>query len=121
MEELLHRHGVDMAIWAHEHIYERLWPTYNSTVYNGTDAPYKDPPAPVHITTGSAGCRERHTIFNKTVPAWIAQRSNEYGYTRLNVHNSSHAHIEQVSADRPFEVIDDFWIVKSKHGSYANP
>ncbi|KAF0310723.1 Acid phosphatase type 7 [Amphibalanus amphitrite] len=55
MEELLMKYGVDLAIWAHEHSYERLWPVYNETVYNGTAAdPYRNPGAPVHIVTGSA-------------------------------------------------------------------
>ena len=36
MEELFREHSVDLALWAHEHSYERLWPTYNNTVYNGT-------------------------------------------------------------------------------------
>lgn len=68
--------GVDMALWGHEHIYERLWPVYNREVrlflhlartvctsyislllqvMNGSyDTPYKNPRAPVHIITGSA-------------------------------------------------------------------
>jgi len=49
--------GVDLAIWAHEHSYERMWPMYNFTVLNGTDDPtnpYKNPKALVHLTTGSA-------------------------------------------------------------------
>jgi hypothetical protein len=46
--------GVDVMIWAHEHSYERMWPVYNRTVYNGTESPYVDPPAPLHIVTGSA-------------------------------------------------------------------
>ncbi|XP_072285659.1 acid phosphatase type 7 isoform X2 [Pyxicephalus adspersus] len=55
LEELFYKYGVDLEIWAHEHSYERLWPVYNRVVYNGsTDAPYTNPRAPVHITTGSA-------------------------------------------------------------------
>ena len=48
--------GVDIALWAHEHEYQRMWPVYNRTVYNGTDSsnPYENPGAPVHIVTGSA-------------------------------------------------------------------
>ena len=55
MEKLLKDYGVDLAIWAHEHSYERLWPIYDYEVINGTnDSPYENPRAPVHITTGSA-------------------------------------------------------------------
>ena len=48
---------VDVAIWAHEHNYERFWPMYNFTVMNGTtdpNQPYTDARAPLHIVTGSA-------------------------------------------------------------------
>ena len=49
--------NVDVAIWAHEHYYERFWPMYNYTVMNGTtkkDQPYNNARAPLHIITGSA-------------------------------------------------------------------
>jgi hypothetical protein len=55
MEKLLHDYGVDLAIWAHEHSYERLWPLYDYKVQNGSyTEPYRNPRAPVHIITGSA-------------------------------------------------------------------
>lgn len=55
LEDLFYEHGVDLAIWAHEHSYERTWPLYNYNVYNGSDnEPYTNPGAPVHIITGSA-------------------------------------------------------------------
>jgi hypothetical protein len=57
LEDLFMEHGVDLAIWAHEHSYERMWPMYNHTVYNGTandQNPYDNPQAVVHVTTGSA-------------------------------------------------------------------
>uniref|UniRef100_A0A0M3J0X8 Purple acid phosphatase n=1 Tax=Anisakis simplex TaxID=6269 RepID=A0A0M3J0X8_ANISI len=54
LEKLFYSFGVDLEIWAHEHSYERMWPVYNRTVYNGTRSPYVDPPAPVHVVTGSA-------------------------------------------------------------------
>lgn len=57
LESLLYEFGVDLALWAHEHSYERLWPVYNRTVMNGTSSinqPYVNPRATVHVTTGSA-------------------------------------------------------------------
>ena len=56
-EKLLMEYKVDVAIWAHEHNYERFWPMYNYTVKNGTNnpsQPYTDARAPLHIITGSA-------------------------------------------------------------------
>ena len=53
-------YGVDVAIWAHEHSYERMWPLYNYTLYNGTEEDaYHNPGAPAHIVTGSAVCAWR--------------------------------------------------------------
>ena len=45
--------GVDVALWGHEHIYERLWPVYDYKVMNGTN-PYHNTLAPVHIISGAA-------------------------------------------------------------------
>lgn len=55
----INQNGVDLMLFAHEHLYERHWPVYNKTVFKkgvGTDemASYTNPLAPVHITTGSA-------------------------------------------------------------------
>lgn len=115
LEDLLYNYGVDLAIWAHEHSYERLWPLYNYKVYNGSfEKPYVNPKAPVHIVTGSAGCVEGRTYFNKTRPAWSAFISSDYGYTRLKAHNHTHLYLEQVSDDKKGAIIDQFWIVKDK-------
>jgi len=54
LEPLFYKYGVDLELWAHEHSYERMFPLYNRTVYNGTEEPYTDFAAPVHIITGSA-------------------------------------------------------------------
>lgn len=35
LEDLFYKYGVDIEIWAHEHIYERFWPVYDRKVYNG--------------------------------------------------------------------------------------
>jgi hypothetical protein len=59
LEDLFFKYGVDLNIAAHEHSYERLWPVYNQEVFNGSRQfnPYDNPGAPVHITSGSAGCQ----------------------------------------------------------------
>ncbi|XP_060804292.1 acid phosphatase type 7 isoform X2 [Amyelois transitella] len=43
LEPLLKEYGVDIALWAHEHSYERTWPLYDGQMYNGTTHPYTDP------------------------------------------------------------------------------
>ncbi|XP_054727487.1 acid phosphatase type 7 isoform X3 [Anastrepha obliqua] len=119
LEELFYQHGVDVEIWAHEHSYERLWPIYNYTVYNGSLAePYRNPGAPVHLITGSAGCKEGREPFERDTPGWSAFHSQDYGYTRMKAYNHTHIYFEQVSDDKNGEIIDSFWIIKDKHGSY---
>lgn len=119
LEDLLYENGVDLAIWAHEHIYERLWPVYNHTVYNGSlEYPYTNPKAPVQILPGSAGCPEGTDHFLDDPAVWSAFRSRDNGFTRLHVLNKTHLHAEQVSDDKKGEVIDSFWLIKDKHGKY---
>lgn len=119
LEDLFFEQGVDLEIWAHEHSYERLWPIYNYKVYNGsTDEPYRNPGAPVHIITGSAGCQEGREHFTQQAPDWSAFRSNDYGYARMTVHNTTHLYMEQVSDDKSGAVIDEMWLIKDHHGPY---
>lgn len=121
LEKLLYDYGADVLVWAHEHSYERLWPLYDYNVYNGSYLePYRNPGAPVHIITGSAGCNEGHTDFKNgtDVPAWSAFRNMDYGYTKLKAFNKTHLYIEQISDEKAGAVIDSFWIVKDTHGSY---
>ena len=111
-----------MPVWAHEHSYERLLPTYSRSVVPSPDPelPYSQPRATVHITTGSAGCREKHDDFSKDHPEWSAFRSTDYGYSRLYFANSSHLRLEQVSAEQEGAVIDQVWIVQDSHGPFHN-
>nr|CAD7595216.1 unnamed protein product [Timema genevievae] len=121
LEDMFYKHGVDLEIWAHEHSYERLWPIYNYQIYNGSlMEPYRNPGAPVHVITGSAGCDEKHDPFKSEQPYWSAFRSNDYGYTRLKVFNSTHLYMEYVSVEHhgKGKVIDQFWIIKDNHGPY---
>ncbi|KAL3281560.1 hypothetical protein HHI36_004768 [Cryptolaemus montrouzieri] len=121
LEKLFYNYGVDLEIWAHEHSYERLWPIYNHKIYNGSyNAPYVNPMAPVHFTTGSAGCKEGRDSFIKPRPEWSAFISRDYGFTRLKAYNKSHLHFEQVSDDKGGAVIDSFWIIKDSHDFYPN-
>ena len=120
LEPLFYKAGVDLELWAHEHSYERMWPLYNRTVYNGTNQPYTDPVAPVHIVTGSSGCQENTDAFILNTPPWSAFRSSDYGFSRMTVHNASHLYFEQVSDDQEGKVIDSFWLRKSHHGPYSD-
>ncbi|KAK1160479.1 acid phosphatase type 7-like [Acipenser oxyrinchus oxyrinchus] len=120
LEKLFYDYGVDLELWAHEHTYERLWPVYGFQVFNGSmEHPYVNPRAPVHIITGSAGCREKHDGFIPAPRDWSAFRSTDYGYTRMQILNSTHLYLEQVSDDQNGRVIDIMWLVKEQHGTAA--
>ena len=114
LEPLFQRHGVDLAFWAHEHSYERLWPTYDSIVHNGSSPgkPYTNPGATVHVVTGAAGCREGHDSYHGPRGPWSAMRSDAYGYGKLFLANGTHLRWEQLE-DTAGKVIDSFWLVKT--------
>ncbi|XP_039496997.1 acid phosphatase type 7 isoform X3 [Drosophila santomea] len=121
LEPLFYQYGVDVELWAHEHCYERMWPMYNYTVYNGSLAePYVNPGAPIHIISGAAGNHEGREPFFKRMPPWSAFHSQDFGYLRLKAHNRSHLYFEQVSDDKKGKVIDSFWVIKDKHGPYQS-
>lgn len=61
LEPLFKEYGVDLAFWAHEHTYERLWPTMENKVVNSSSDktdPYHDAAGVTHVITGAAGGRE---------------------------------------------------------------
>ncbi|VDD91279.1 unnamed protein product, partial [Enterobius vermicularis] len=118
LEKLFYTYGVDLMIWAHEHSYERLWPVYNRTVFNGTRSPYFNPPAPVHIVTGSAGCQENTDPFQEHSPPWSAFRSSNYGFTTMQIFNDSHIYFEQIAASKE-KPEDSFWLIKYSHRPYT--
>ncbi|XP_058052308.1 acid phosphatase type 7 isoform X4 [Ahaetulla prasina] len=117
LEDLFFKYGVDLTLWAHEHSYERLWPVYNYKVYNGsTAAPYTNPRTPVHIITGSAGCKEQLDPFIPDPREWSAVRIEDYGYARMQIFNMTHLWLEQVSDDQNGKVVDKIWLIKDWHG-----
>lgn len=46
------------------------------------------------------GCREKTDRFNLNPKEWSALRSTDYGYTRMQVVNTTHVYLEQVSDDQ---------------------
>ncbi|XP_034952744.1 acid phosphatase type 7 [Chelonus insularis] len=113
LEDLFYKFKVDVEIWAHEHSYERMWPMYDFKVYNGSyEKPYENYRAPIHIVTGSAGCKEGREQFIPDRPSWSAYRNSDYGYTRMKVFNKTHLYIEQVSDDKKGAILDEIWLIK---------
>ncbi|XP_074642806.1 acid phosphatase type 7-like [Tubulanus polymorphus] len=118
IEDLFYKYGVDLIFTAHEHSYERFWPVYNMRVCNGSyNEPYKNPTAPVHIVTGSAGCQERVDPFYGLKYPYSAYHTDDYGYTRMTVYNGTHLYLEQVSDDKSGKVVDKILYIQEKHGA----
>ncbi|TGZ58191.1 hypothetical protein CRM22_009697 [Opisthorchis felineus] len=120
LEKLFYENGVDLIIGAHEHSYERFWPVYNRKVCNASqNNPYVNPPAPVHIVTGSAGSFEGKDPFSPIPHKWSAFRTQDYGFTRLDIYNGTHLRVEQISAElgSAGNILDSFTIISNKHGA----
>jgi len=125
LEPIFARYGVDIVFGAHWHTYERLWPVYNNTVYNGTTDPknpYHNANAPMHVIAGAAGCDEHSDDFNGEPPGeWSAVRlgRSEYGYGKLRVYNGTHAEWQQIRA--PDGAIRDSVLLSKSRPSYPPP
>jgi len=121
LEDLFYGAGVDLVLEAHEHSYERLWPTYNLQV---TAKDYNNPAAPVHIISGVAGCNESAGLCWNPIllpkGPWSAKRSWglwTYGYGRMQAVNATHLYWEEIES-RNDEVLDSIWIVQENHGPF---
>jgi len=112
MEDLLWKYDVDLAIWAHEHDYERLYPMYNYTFFKEGN-PYHNPRAPTHIISGSAGCQELEDKWH-VEHEWSAVRTHDYGYTRINLLNNRTLYLEQVN-DKDGSISDSVTIIRDTH------
>ena len=100
-EDLLYVNKVDLALWAHYHLYERTCKVYkNKCVDDGV----------THIVVGSAG---KSADDDDWYPdkAWSLFRLADYGYGRITVANETHMLYEFVR-NRIDEVVDSVWIVK---------
>lgn len=122
-EQLFWKYGVDVQFYAHDHIFERMWPVYNRRVYNGTekaDDPYYNPKAPVHITSGSAGCVLEPEALNPIVAEYSAFRSTDYTYSRLTVESDRVLRFVTISQNQN-RTLDEIRITKDNHGPYRGP
>lgn len=123
LEDLFFEQGIDLILEAHEHSYERLWPTFNETV---TQHNYTNPLAPIHLISGAAGCNEGDGYCLNPIlyprGDWSAFRSSgvtTYGYARLEVFNATHLHWEELQALEDDKVLDEIWVIQEKHGPFA--
>jgi len=88
-EGLFHKYGVDLYIAGHKHAYQRTYPVLNNTIANS----YTNPPYPVHLIVGGAGCDEMTNVTATAPladPAWIADADlTHYGMGILDVNSTA--------------------------------
>ena len=81
---------------------------------------YKDPSTShriqnilITVCNGLQGCKYCHDKFQRDYGPWTAFRTLDYGYTRVQVFNSSHLYLEQVSIDQVSGTCMQFTIVST--------
>ena len=123
MESLLFDYNVDLAIWGHDHHYERTHPVFEEEVYANNTGTYNDPyylpGATIHIVAGMSG-RSVYDGLEEPQPEWSAYRELSYGYTRFEVTKSGTLHYEFVR-NSDGKVSDEFWIVRTLNHDIPNP
>ena len=129
LEKMFNDLGVDVAFWAHVHLYERTWPVNNKKYETQAKDKYEDPKWVTHVITGSAGNKEDLDTDMKKLQDWSAVRMEEYSFTTMTASKGSRksnnqAHlcleslmIKQWSKDETPKVIDHFQIIKTHNST----
>jgi len=87
VEDVFVNGKVDLVMGAHQHDYERSWPTYKSLPVSNN---YTNPKAPVYVLNGAGGNREGFTgNYIQPMPSYMAFRNEEYGYSQLALVNAT--------------------------------
>ena len=111
MESLLYQYDVDLAIYGHDHHYERTYPVFEENVISTSSGnisdPYYNPPGPIHIVQGNAG-RSIYDGLEDPQPNWSAYRELSYGYTKFDVTKDS-LHFIFIRNDDG-SIGDEFWL-----------
>jgi len=104
MEPLFITYKVDLAIVGHVHSYERITEIADNVIKKDATA---------YITIGNGGTPEGLAKNWKPKPDWSEFRLAEWGYSRLRVHNATHAHWE-MRTDSNESTTDDHWFVRTR-------
>ena len=111
MESLLFDYGVDLAIYGHDHHYERTYPVFQEEVYSNNSGdmsnPYYNPSATIHIVAGNSG-REVYDGLVEPQPEWSAYREVSYGYTKFDATKTSINYKFIRNSDG--SIGDEFWL-----------
>jgi hypothetical protein len=127
LEDLFYEQGVDLYVCGHQHNYERMYDVYKSKTWKRTT----NMKATTHILSGASGqymLSIMRKSFEKEAQDFDAFRNSIFGYSRLQVYNSTHIKWQQVQSDpeNPAahglygQVTDDVWLIQENHGSFLN-
>lgn len=116
LEDLFFENKVDLVLGAHVHHYERQSAIYkNETIASELDTQHlhKNPKAPVHIISGCAGNHmKKNDPASRTPDKWSRFMSNDYGFGKLSILNSTTLYWEQFSSETN-QLIDYVYLVKN--------
>jgi len=77
LELIFVNYTVDIAVWGHDHTYERTYPVFNSVVKDQSIHEYYTPHrATIHTVVGNSG---QHLYAFSNQPNWSAYREAEFG------------------------------------------
>ncbi|MDG1543370.1 MAG: metallophosphoesterase family protein [archaeon] len=121
MEILLYDFQVDLAVWGHDHHYERTYPVFEEKVYSNKSGsasdPFYKPGATIHIVAGMSG-RSAYDGLEDPQPLWSAHREVEYGYTVFEATKTTINYKFIRNSDN--QVGDEFWIINSINVQISN-
>jgi len=102
-ENLFHKTGVDLVLQGHVHAYERTYPVYNWNVKPG---------GTVYLTNGNGGNDEGlYMHWQDPQPSWSAYRESVWGFSSIEVLNTTHLHWEMRRANDSV-LRDEYWLIK---------
>ena len=121
MEPLLFEYGVNLAIYGHDHHYERTYPVFQEEVYSNNSGnmsnPYYNPGATIHIVAGNSG-REVYDGLVEPQPEWSAYREVSYGYTKFDATKTSINYKFIRNSDG--SIGDEFWLFNTDSSNFTD-
>lgn len=124
-EDIFYKHGVDLYISGHQHLYERTYPVYQNKAlgYNSIN-----PKGTIQLIVGSFGNQYLTEFSSKPGGPWSANVISAMEmeiYGKLTAMNKTHLYW---SAHKAMDngVVDKVWIIQNHHGpfhqvSFPNP
>ena len=113
LEPILLENSVDLAIWGHDHFYERTWPVVNGNIttkgVNEDGLMFVSGFSPIHIVAGVGG-RDSYEYADEQ-PDWSFHREVTHGLLHITVnHTTETMHVEYVRSDET--IGDSFLLLK---------